>query len=250
MAVPFELKSGLIHLLPKFSGLAGDDPHKHLKEFHIVSSTMKPQGIPEEHIKLRAFPFSLQDAAKDWLYYLQPGSVENWNALKKLFLEKFFPASRAASIRKEICGIRQNPTESLHEYWEKFKKLCASCPHHQISEQLLIQYFYEGLLPMDRNIMDAASGGALVDKTPTDARALIENMSINSQQFTTRSNSTVLTRGVNEIQAASEKNLENRLEELTALVKKIGNRSDSKGLWYLHLCRAPHRCMSYTARGP
>jgi hypothetical protein len=38
----FELKSGLIHLLPKFHGLAGEDPHTHLKEFHVVCSTMKP----------------------------------------------------------------------------------------------------------------------------------------------------------------------------------------------------------------
>jgi len=29
--VAFELKSGLIHLLPRFHGLAGEDPHKHLK---------------------------------------------------------------------------------------------------------------------------------------------------------------------------------------------------------------------------
>ncbi|XP_050877045.1 uncharacterized protein LOC127080793 [Lathyrus oleraceus] len=41
---------------------------------------------------------------------------------------------------------------------------------------------------MDRNILDAASGGALVDKTPAAAKALIENMSLNSQQFTTRDN--------------------------------------------------------------
>ena len=41
--VPYVLKNGLIHLLPKFHGLAGEDPHKHLKEFHIVCSTMKPQ---------------------------------------------------------------------------------------------------------------------------------------------------------------------------------------------------------------
>ncbi|RDY08758.1 hypothetical protein CR513_06988, partial [Mucuna pruriens] len=27
----YELKFGLIHLLPKFHGLAGEDPHKHLK---------------------------------------------------------------------------------------------------------------------------------------------------------------------------------------------------------------------------
>ncbi|RDX83424.1 hypothetical protein CR513_35653, partial [Mucuna pruriens] len=41
-AQTYELKSGLIHLLPKFHGLAGEDPHKHLKEFHVVCSTMMP----------------------------------------------------------------------------------------------------------------------------------------------------------------------------------------------------------------
>ncbi|RDY01583.1 hypothetical protein CR513_15075, partial [Mucuna pruriens] len=50
----------------------------------------------------------------------------------------FFLASRTASIRKEICGIRQHTGETLHEYWERFNKLCATCPHHQISKQLLI----------------------------------------------------------------------------------------------------------------
>ncbi|RDX61486.1 hypothetical protein CR513_60278, partial [Mucuna pruriens] len=54
--------------------------------------------------------------------------------MKRTFLEKFFPASRTASIRKEICGIRQHTGETLHEYWERFNKLCATCPHHQISE--------------------------------------------------------------------------------------------------------------------
>ena len=29
-------------------------------------------------------------------------------------------------IDKEICGIRQLGRESLHEYCERFKKLCAS----------------------------------------------------------------------------------------------------------------------------
>ncbi|RDX91425.1 hypothetical protein CR513_26598, partial [Mucuna pruriens] len=67
-AQTYELKSGLIHLLPKFHGLVGEDPHKHLKEFHVVCSTMRPQGIPEDYIKMKAFPFSLDGAAKDWLY--------------------------------------------------------------------------------------------------------------------------------------------------------------------------------------
>lgn len=167
LEVAFELKSGLIHLLPACRGLSGEDPHKHLKEFHVVCSSMKPQGVTEEQIKLRAFPFSLADKAKDWLYYLPSGTITTWNEMKRQFLEKFFPASRAANIRKDICGIRQFNGETLHEYWERFKQLCASCPQHQISDQLLIQYFYEGLLPMDRRMIDAASGGVLVNKTPT-----------------------------------------------------------------------------------
>ncbi|RDX99218.1 hypothetical protein CR513_17765, partial [Mucuna pruriens] len=67
-AQTYELKSGLIHLLPKFHGLAGEDPHKHLKEFHVVCSTMRLQGILEDYIKMKAFSFSLDGAAKDWLY--------------------------------------------------------------------------------------------------------------------------------------------------------------------------------------
>ncbi|RDY07268.1 hypothetical protein CR513_08633, partial [Mucuna pruriens] len=191
----YELKSGLIHLLPKFHGLAREDPHKHLKEFHVVFSIMRPQGILEDYIKMKVFPFSLNGVAKDWLY-LQLVVFNTWGDMKCTFLEKFFPASRTATIRKEIYGIRQHPRETLHEYWERFNKLYATCPHHQISEQLLIQYFYEGLSMMDRSMIDA-SGGALMDKTPTAARHLISNMASNTQQFGMRGPSQA--RMVNEI---------------------------------------------------
>ncbi|RDX98631.1 hypothetical protein CR513_18420, partial [Mucuna pruriens] len=103
--------------------------------------------------------------------------------MKRIFLEKFFSASRTATIKKEKCGIRQHSGETLHEYWERFNKLCATCPHHQISEQLLIQYFYEGLTMMDRSMIDDTSGGALIDKMPATARHLISNMARNTQQF-------------------------------------------------------------------
>ncbi|RDY01470.1 hypothetical protein CR513_15191, partial [Mucuna pruriens] len=68
LAQSYELKSGLIHLLPKFHGLTCEDPHKHLKEFHVVYSTMRLEGISEDYIKMKTFPFSLDGAAKDWLY--------------------------------------------------------------------------------------------------------------------------------------------------------------------------------------
>ncbi|XP_042407530.1 uncharacterized protein LOC121997267 [Zingiber officinale] len=220
LAGDFELRSGLIHLLPKFQGLSGEDPNRHLHEFHVVCSTMKPQGISEEDIKLRAFPFSLTGAAKDWLYCLPAGYIASWIDMKRAFLEKFFPAFRTATIRKSICGIQQVVGETLYDYWERFKKLCSSCPQHQISDQLLVQYFYEGLLPMDRSMIDAAAGGALVNKTPNQARELISNMAENSQQFGSRA---LGTRVVNETHLVSteQQEIRNNLQELTSLVKQM-----------------------------
>lgn len=224
MEAPFELKSGLIHLLPTFRGLENEDPHKHLKEFHIVCSTMKPQGVTEEQIKLRAFPFSLADAAKEWLFYLPPGTITSWTGMVNIFLDKFFPASRAAGIRRGICGIKQRDTETLHEYWERFKRLCASCPQHGIPDQALIQYFYEGLLSMERKMMDAASGGAIVNKTPQAARDLITTMAANSQQFGSHQEP---SRRVNEVNASS---LESKINQLTSLVQNlvVGNTQQAK----------------------
>ena len=73
--VNFELESGVVHLLPKFHGLSGEDPHKHLSEFRTVVVGMKPENVTEEHIKLRAFPFSLKDEANEWFFYLPPGTI-------------------------------------------------------------------------------------------------------------------------------------------------------------------------------
>nr|XP_027096231.1 uncharacterized protein LOC113716133 [Coffea arabica] len=178
----FELKSGMIQLLPSFHGLSDEEPHKHVKEFEVLPA----------------------------------GSITTWAQLKKKFLEKFFPASRAASLRKEICGIKQYPGESLYEYWERFNKLCTRCPQHQISEQLLIQYFYEGLQPTDRSIIDTASGGALANKTPREAWELIEAMAENSQQFGLRESNP--PRRVNEVETSS---LQQQISELTSVVRQL-----------------------------
>jgi hypothetical protein len=102
----FELKSDFIHLLPIFNGLAGEDPHTHLKEFHMVCVGMKPNGVDKEQVKLKAFPFSLKGATKVWFFSILPGSIGTWNDMKKIFLKKYFPASQVANIRKEICWIR------------------------------------------------------------------------------------------------------------------------------------------------
>ncbi|CAN6580943.1 unnamed protein product [Malus baccata var. baccata] len=132
---------------------------------------------------MKAFPFSLMDKAKDWLYELASGTVTSWESMKRAYLEKFFPTSRIILLRKKISGIQQEEGESFPTYYERFKSLVASCPQHQMKEELLLQYFYEGLLPLERQMLDASAGGALVDKTPMAAKVLIANRALNAQQY-------------------------------------------------------------------
>ncbi|RDY02129.1 hypothetical protein CR513_14461, partial [Mucuna pruriens] len=129
--VTYELKFGLIHLLSKFHGLVGKDPHKHLKEFHVVCSIMRPQGIPEDYIKIKAFPFSLDGAAKD-LLYLHPVLFNTWGDIKRMFLEKFFPISRTTTIRKKFVG-KGNILEKLYMNTRKYSTSCAPHVHIIIS---------------------------------------------------------------------------------------------------------------------
>ncbi|XP_020551114.1 uncharacterized protein LOC105165924 [Sesamum indicum] len=195
----FELKSGLIHLLPTFRGLAGEDPYKHLKQFHVVCSGMRPQGVTEEQVKLRAFPFTLGDKAKDWFYSLPSGSIVSWNELKKLFLENYFPASRTTNIRKKISGMCQFSSERLSE--------------------------------ANRSLVDASSGGALYDKTPTEARKLITTMAANNQQFGSRNDSS--PQRVNEVSTS----IDERLDKLTFLVENFIGEAFNKSrlVGYVHL---------------
>ncbi|CAN6583769.1 unnamed protein product [Malus baccata var. baccata] len=133
----FELKSSLLHHIPKYHVLSMEDPNKHLKEFEMVCSSMTPINVDGCILKMKAFPFSLMDKAKDWLYELAPGTVTSWESMKRAFLEKFFPTSRIILLRKKISGIQQEEGESFPTYYERFKSLVASCPKHQMKEELL-----------------------------------------------------------------------------------------------------------------
>ena len=77
---------------------------------------------------------------------------------------------------------------------------------------------------MERRMMDAASGGAIVNKTPQAARDLISTMAANSQQFGSNQEH---PRRVHEVNVSS---LENKINQLTSLVQNlvVGNTQQVK----------------------
>ncbi|XP_027181753.1 uncharacterized protein LOC113780138 [Coffea eugenioides] len=99
-----------------------------------------------------------------------------------------------------------------------------------------LQYFYEGLQSTDRSIIDAASGGALANKTPKGAWDLIEAMAENSQQFGFRESNPA--RRVNEVETSS---IQQQLSELTSAVRQLAMR-DTPRAKVCGICTSIDQC--------
>ncbi|KEH15433.1 transposable element protein, putative [Medicago truncatula] len=66
----------------------------------------------------------------------------------------------------------------------RFKEMLRLCPHHGLEKWLIVHTFYNGLSYTTKMTVDAAAGGALMNKNYTEAYALIEDMTQNHYQWT------------------------------------------------------------------
>jgi hypothetical protein len=88
----FELKANLITMAQQnqFSGLPSDDPHLHLTVFLEICDTYKSNGVSDDVLRLRLFPFSLRDMTRAWMHSLPAGSITTWDQLTEAFLPSIF----------------------------------------------------------------------------------------------------------------------------------------------------------------
>ncbi|KAM1366542.1 hypothetical protein ACFX2H_000094 [Malus domestica] len=96
-----------------------------------------------------------------------------------------------------------------------------------MKEELLLQYFYEGLLPLERQMLDASAGGALVDKTPMAAKILISNRALNAQQYEGVGQRGPPRHQVHEVSTTSD--LHSQLANLTSLVSQMAEGMKMQG---------------------
>ncbi|KAL5550722.1 hypothetical protein UlMin_000898 [Ulmus minor] len=142
-------------------------------------------GVTDDILKLKLFPYSLRDRARAWLNSLPSDSITTWNDLAEKFLMKYFPPTKNAKLRNDITSFQQLEGESLYETWERYKELLRRCPHHGIPFWIQMETFYNGLNAQTTTIVDAASNGALMSKTYNEAYALLERMASNNYQWPT-----------------------------------------------------------------
>src|SRR5436189_1206346 len=178
----FELKPGFISMFQnhvQFYGLPHEDPNQHIANFLEYCDTFKMNGVSDDAIRLRLFSFSLRDKAKAWVQAQPAGAFKTWDELSKAFIYKYFPPSRASQLKNEILGFQQLDRETLYEAWERYKDLLRRYPNHELPKWVQVQTFYNGSLPNTQEMIDAASGGSLNNKTLEEAEELIETLASN-----------------------------------------------------------------------
>nr|GEU45051.1 hypothetical protein [Tanacetum cinerariifolium] len=128
-ATNFGLKNDMIQqvqIFCQFHGLPGNDANKHLDKLSHVTQSIKVNGVTDDALRLYLFPHSLTHHATAWFDRLPRNSINTFEQMAKMFLEKYFPPSMITKLRNEITNFHQRPDESLFEEWERetFMKRC------------------------------------------------------------------------------------------------------------------------------
>ncbi|KAL8091927.1 hypothetical protein AgCh_034265 [Apium graveolens] len=215
----FKIKPGTIQMVQNsvsFGGAVTEDPNMHIRNFVEICSTFKYNGFTDEAIKLRLFPFSMRDKAKDWLHSLQAGSITTWEDLAQKFLVKFYQMAKTTAMRSALTQFAQQPGESMCEAWECYKEMLRKCPHHGMPDWMVITGFYNSLGVQSRPMLDVNSGGSLWAKSYTEAYNLIETMAANEYQNPTQRMMPGKVAGILEVDASIA-----IVAQLTTLTMKV-----------------------------
>jgi hypothetical protein len=78
-----------------------------------------------------------------------------------------------------IATFAQYPTETISEAFERFNEYARAVPHHKFPKEDLVQKFYQGLTMASRTIIDASTGGSIIELTPTEAFTLFKKVTDN-----------------------------------------------------------------------
>nr|GEX06157.1 hypothetical protein [Tanacetum cinerariifolium] len=116
------------------------------------------RDVPNDVIKLKMFPYSLEGNARVWYDKERPNSIFTWEDLVNKFVNQFFPPSKTTHLKNEIFCFTQRFEETFGEAWEQFKKMLS-------------------LNDNDQDSLNVVVGGNLLSKTTREALQIIKNKS-------------------------------------------------------------------------
>ncbi|XP_021995751.2 uncharacterized protein LOC110892925 [Helianthus annuus] len=178
----FEVRTTALQSLPKFKGLATEEPYFHLETYVSICNTIGGQWFSADDVKLVLFQFSLEDKAKRWFHTLPSTSIFTWADMQQIFLDEYYTSQKTNDTRRGLRSFQQQSGEMFHEAFERFNMMLRNCPHHGIQLWELLNAFHEGLSSEDaRDLMSITNGTFGTNYEHVDW-AFLEQMAVNSKR--------------------------------------------------------------------
>nr|GEU48406.1 reverse transcriptase domain-containing protein [Tanacetum cinerariifolium] len=149
------------------------------KRYPLTQFTLEQMlnNVRLEVKEVREMSLELSRGSPSLLKKEPPHSILTWEDLVSKFINEFFPLVRTTNLRNEIFNFQQRFDESFHEAWDRYKDLLHVCPHHGFTELHQLDTFYNALNPADKDSLNSAAGGNLLERRTQDVLTIIENKS-------------------------------------------------------------------------
>ncbi|XP_047961385.1 uncharacterized protein LOC125206134 [Salvia hispanica] len=216
----FELRMPLIQRVEQtpFAGRATEDANRHLSKFVEISNTLKLNGVDDDAIRVRLFPFSLTDSAKEWFECMPREKVSTWKDIVAAFLDKYYPSGTILKLKSEIFQFIQGHDEPLYEAFARFKALLRKCPNHGFTVDHQVGILYNGFNEKICVMLDSGANGGFLRKSGEEAMAVIEEFATNSRGWSKERHS---LKRIAAIEEAEESSFAKELAELRVRVDQM-----------------------------
>ncbi|KAK9045938.1 hypothetical protein V6N11_051841 [Hibiscus sabdariffa] len=175
----------MLNSIGQFGGSPREDSRQHIHPFLEVCDSFQQQGVHEDILKLKLFPYSLRDRARAWLNGVPAGSMESWADLCRSFLMRYNPPNMHTQLRNDIASFRQADDDSIYECWDRYKGLLRKCTNHGFQDWTQVVMFFNGVNTPTCMMLDASANGTLLDKSPKEAFDILDRIANNDYQFPT-----------------------------------------------------------------
>lgn len=110
---------------PKFNPDIGILEEEHINNFML---SINLNGVTEEDVVVRVFPYTLQGAAGSWYFSLPPGSINSWDAFQEQFLTKFGDNRSTMTLINDLSNLKSKLKEPVKDFNSRFNKLLNKIP--------------------------------------------------------------------------------------------------------------------------
>jgi hypothetical protein len=117
---PFEVKTSTIRMMQHSPVTSKEDSNLHLQAFIQLCQTFNMDGVTQDQMRARLFPFSLLGKASQWFYSQLVETVQNWDILMRAFMKEYYSPGKSQSLHNKIATFAQYPTETISEAFGRF----------------------------------------------------------------------------------------------------------------------------------